>query len=95
MNLKQGFSVAAAAALPALALCGYLYFGPTRALAFSQCPDGGIFDPAANDQGNNMFCGSGMGGGTPIGSSGNFPTVCPAGTHEGECVTGQCVICDE
>lgn len=88
MNLKQGFSVVTAAALPALALCGYLYFAPTRALAFTQCPDGGVFDPGNSGQ----FCNSGMGGEVPIGFSGDFPGICHI---QGECVTGQCVICDQ
>lgn len=91
MNLKQAFSVAASAGLPALALCAYMYVAPTT-VAASSCPEGQIYDPAPPPAPPGQYCASGMGGAVPIGSDGGFPLICH-GVGEGECLTGQCVKC--
>lgn len=94
MNMKQVFSMAAAAGLPALALCAYMYVAPTRALALSQCPDGEQYSPNPNSPGD---CSNGEGGVVFAGQHGFFPAFC-FGTPDngGTCSsTGdQCVLCD-
>lgn len=92
MNLKQVFSVAAAAGLPALALCGYMYVAPTRALAQSNCPDGEQYSPAPNAPPG--YCAEGAGGSVAPGTHGYF-VFCPNFPGGGTCEAGQCVLCDD
>ncbi|GGH07845.1 hypothetical protein GCM10011586_25160 [Silvibacterium dinghuense] len=95
MNLKQRFSVATAAVLPVLALCGYLCMTPAKAHAITSCPDGGIYAPVPDAPPEPVLCSNGAGGSVAEGDTGSF-TFCGTGENSmGTCEAGSCVKCSD